>query len=638
MNYYSHEYDYDYPNGINLSPNSELHQELIAYILDKINRSSGEMSRRYDSWNRIEHQVTAFVPLDEQEEIVRRRDYRRPVSIVVPVSYYTRETLLAFITGALLSGEHIFPYVGMGPEDTKGAILYRHLIQQHCLRNKIDLALNTQWSDGLTYGAGFSVPVWETKYGKVFRKGAFNVMDWARRLVGGTVTHDIVEDIIFEGNRLINIDPFSAFPDPDVPIHCVQDMRFFGFLTQSNRYDLLSEEISGNSDLFNVKYLKDAKLDRSRYVAKRETSREDFAGGIMEMVAQTPEENIVDLLHLYVKLIPSEHGLSDDDTPTIWYFTVANDAVIVRSVEVDAFHNMFPVTVCAPEFDGYSTTPVSRLEILYGSQQVVDWYISSHIANQRKCVNDRFVVDEEAIYMDDLLEPNPGGIIRLRRSLFGKNIDTVIKQLDVNDITMQNLTDANYMMKIIEKVSAATNDIQGFLDDNAPERRTAAEYRGTRSSAQSRLSRLAAIIYSMQMRDLSHILAMHTHQYASQEATVRLMGSWPELIGKEYDIGGSFARFDPRSIDPRFDLESIDSRVPGDEDPNAMMQLLQLGMTNPIIGQRLDIVKMYRSIARRLGERNIDNFMIQGMPMVNSQVLPDNQVQNDVADGKLVAV
>ncbi len=61
-----------------------------------------------------------------------------------------------------------------------------------------------------------------------------------------------------------------------------------------------------------------------------------------------------------------------------------------------------------------------------------------------------------------------------------------------------------------------------------------------------------------------------------------------------------------------------------------MLQLFQVGATNPIIAQQVDLPRMFLSLARRMGERNAEDFLIQ------PRVVPDEEVQNRVADRELV--
>ena len=106
---------------------------------------------------------------------------------------------------------------------------------------------------------------------------------------------------------------------------------------------------------------------------------------------------------------------------------------------MDLDHNMYPVSVCAPEFDGYTITPISSLEVIYGLQEILDFLFTSHVANVRKAINDMLIVDPYLINMADLAKPGPGKLIRTRRAVWGRGVENAVKQLAVTDITHNHM-------------------------------------------------------------------------------------------------------------------------------------------------------------------------------------------------------
>ena len=75
---------------------------------------------------------------------------------------------------------------------------------------------------------------------------------------------------------------------------------------------------------------------------------------------------------------------------------------MVRAKPLGLSHGMYPIACIAPDFDGYSVAPLSRLEMLQGLQTTVDWLFNSHIANVRKAINDMLIVDPYMLNMKDL--------------------------------------------------------------------------------------------------------------------------------------------------------------------------------------------------------------------------------------------
>ena len=60
-----------------------------------------------------------------------------------------------------------------------------------------------------------------------------------------------------------------------------------------------------------------------------------------------------------------------------------------------------------------------------------------------------------------------------------------------------------------------------------------------------------------------------------------------------------------------------------------------MGMQSPLFMQSFDMIRLFKSIARRAGERNIDEFERQGQD-VQLTVMPDEQVQQQAQAGNIV--
>jgi len=625
----SKEYDYDYPEGLNFKPGSELHQEMLNRILDYAADSREAISPRFDSWNKIDHHLTGYVPRTEDETILKMQDSRKPVSVVVPISYAIREALLTNLS-AVFFQDMLFPYEGVGPEDTVGAILFQHLIQQQVMRSGMELDLNTQWADGLSYGLGVLVPRWTREYSPTAE-----VLSMAAMEDGG---YGIVEEageaysyrrMVWEGNSTETIEPYRYLPDPNVPAHKVQKSRYVGWLSTESYYDLLAREYDGEEGLFNVKYVR---TTRGRSFLSDEMSARGDREGLYRDDRQ--DTDLVDVIWMYVTLIPSEFGLGSGDYPEKWVFGIANDAVIVKANRIGLSHNQYPITVCCPDYDGYSIAPLSRLEVVYGLQETVDWLLSSRIANLRKTINGVFIIDPFMVNEEDVKRrmSQPGGYFRTRRQNWGRGVENAIKQLEIRDVTANTVMDINYMIGIIERVGGANATFQGAFTEDAPERRTKAEFEGVTRNASARLGHTGRKINIQCVRPLGFMLASHTQQFMSQEAYVKLTGDWPMVLAKEYglDVMQDRIRVRPEDLDIRYDIAPIETKLPASQDGQMMLQLYQTALQNPLLSQRFDLVRMYKSIARRFGERNIDSFEIQVTAM------PDQQLLNEAASGNMV--
>ena len=92
-------YDYEYPLDMKLRPGSELHEKIKSKLLRRARDSRDKIKVKYDTWEKIDKSLTAYVPpsaLDSKSRITSE------TPVVVPVTYSTLETLLTYLTTAFL--------------------------------------------------------------------------------------------------------------------------------------------------------------------------------------------------------------------------------------------------------------------------------------------------------------------------------------------------------------------------------------------------------------------------------------------------------------------------------------------------------------------------------------------------------
>lgn len=635
--------EYNYPFGNNLKPDSALHTKLISRIGRMVDESYSVMEKRHSSWNQIDETLRAYVKLSDYENQVKAKDERKPVSIVVPYSYATLETIMAYLTNVHLESD-VFSYEGNAPEDTVPSKLLELVVNQQVNRYKSTLEMHTAMRDSLAYGLGVSTLNWKQMWGK---KAVVKTIPQFS-LLGNSLAPNRIktnEDaLLFEGNEVITIDPYRLLPDPNVSIHNLQQGEFFGWVEFQSVLSLESDEAVG--DYFNVSFVKARKegeketkfsLDKSSRIMKRDDRR-------------TPNSTqYVSIVNMYITLVPKEWGLKtkgDGRTPEIWLFTVVNDSIIVRAKPLGLNHNMYPVAAAAPDYDGYSITPLARMELIGGLQTTLNWLFNSHIANVRKAINDMFIVDPSLINMEDLKDPEPGKLIRLRRSAWGRGVENSIKQFAVNDITKQNMNDAYTMMDLMQKASAASDTTMGVMR-NGGERVTAQEYSGTMSAAVSRLDHISRIVSMQYLQDLAYFHASHTQQLMTQDVYVKSVGEWPEVLEAEYgrEISmGNRVKVSPFDLVADFDIIFKDnSTTKSDSLANDFwVRSLQILTQNPILAQKFDIVRIFKHMARINGAKNVGDFINKGggnvTTMPNETVAQEAQAGNMVPADELAAL
>lgn len=623
-------HDYDYPNGLDLKPGSDFHNKLRSKIWQRAQESRNEISKRFPQWREIDRVLTTYIPLKDKEEKLKKKDSTKPVSIVFPYSYSMLESLLTYLSMAFFQ-DPIFQYEGVEDDDTVGAMLLELVIRLHCIKSKVPLNIHTMLRDCLAYGVGITIPGWRQTWGRRPIQASMAT----EGEMGQTQTEyiEMIDDLLYEGNDLSNIDPYMWLPDPSTASSDIQSAEFNGWIERDNYMNILSEESSTSSNLFNVKYLKQKKNKRST-LALDQSDRQTKHGGSTDINrSMSGTTNPVDVIKMYINLIPKDWKLGDNEYPEKWYFELASDDIIIACEPAMHNHGMYPMTVASPEFDGYSITPIGRLEILYGLQHTLDFLFNSHISNVRKAINDMLVVDPYLVNINDLKEPEPGKLIRLRRPAWGRGVDKVVQQLAVQDITRANISDSAYITQWMDRISGADQSMQGALRMSGPERLTRSEFQGTRGSAISRLQRVAMLIGMQSLQDIGTMFAVHTQQYMSKETYVRIVGRYANQLKATF--GTDKARVSPYTLAVNYDLLVRDGSIPGGNFSESWIELFKVIGTTPELMQQFDVTRIFMYIAQQMGAKNVEDFR-RNVNQIQGQTMPDEQVVREAEAGNLV--
>ncbi len=625
------DYKYEYPRELDLKPGSPLHKEIVTKIMTYAQESHWEMKNRYDSWAAVDKTLTAFV---SPETLTRAKmDKTVDIPVVVPITYATMETLLTYMTSVFLT-DIIFKYAGAdgSPEAALGAAQLEHIISIHCVKRRVGLALHTMWRDMFAYGAGVVSPTWFVKEGRqtvVEKEGFYDYLGKFVPLPSKAKRGE--RRILFEGNQLENVDPYCWLPDPHVSACDIQKGEFCGWVVRTNKPSLLTEEVVGNGDIFNVKYLEHTSgksMIMGEAKAERWRSTSDKGRGSEPIASSTKP---YDVIYMYVNLIPEEWGLGKGDYPEKWLFGLAAEEVIIQARPVELDHDDYPVTSCASTSDGYSSTPISHLEVFNGLQSTLDWFFTSHVANVRKAVNDMIVYDPQLIYSRDLRQPGSGKLIRTRKAAWGKGIDNAIKQLEVKDVTRNHIADAGFIMEIIQRVSAATDPLQGIMRSGG-ERRSATEARDTRMGAISKMEKMAKMISMQAMTDIANFFALHTQQLMSEETYVEIAEDWEKKLRDEFGLSGRRYKVAAEDLIIDYKVVAHDGTMPGGEYVDSWVLLYQTLAKSPELAQQFDMVRIFKHIARKMGAKDLSGFEVK------TKVEPTEDVLREEERGNLIPI
>jgi len=604
---------YKYPTKVRMVPGTKEHDDLVRLLMELATSSYNAMSDKYDTWDEIGNSLSAYVQLDDDEQDVLEGDDRKPVSIVVPIMFASLETILTYLVAAFINNP-IFRYEGIDASDHAGAALLETLVDYQTTKAKVPLYLHTIWRDALAYGVGVGVVGWE----QVTRKRTVRgnpIMDKLAMLFPGISYARTSSVVVDQTSTLFSIDPYRFLPDPNMPVMDVQRMSYVGWYDRDTLRNLQILEAE-DSEIFNVDYLKDVGDGRLQFLKNNES--------VYPTHGDDELTKPIDVLYMYAKIRPSDYGLSASKQIEKWFFMIGAGSILLKAQPLKLDHDMFPVVVTSPDYDGHSMTPTSRLEVLYGMQKTIDWLFSSHIKNVRKAINDMIVVDPYLVNMADLTRPSAGRIIRLRKAAWGRGVSGAVEQLKVVDVTKDHISDVMFLFDIVQRVSAATDMVQGIMRRSS-ERRSATEAAGARESSLTRLEHIAKIISYQSMQDIGYMFGAQTIQLMSDQMIERIGAKVAEQLKSEYGVDPS-----PKLLNMEYDVKVHDGSVPGGENGQLWVQLYQIMLQNPELAGQFDMVRIFKHIARNLGAKEVESFVLKAKPLT-----PD-QIDKGVQQGNLV--
>jgi hypothetical protein len=246
-----------------------------------------------------------------------------------------------------------------------------------------------------------------------------------------------------------------------------------------------------------------------------------------------------------------------------------------------------------------------------------------------------FVVDPYLININDLTRPGAGKIIRMRKPAWGHGVKGAVEQLVVQDITRANIGDSALITQWMDRISAADQSMQGSLRQGGPERLTKGEFQGTRSSGISRLQRIAMIVGMQFMQDIGTMFAVHTQQYMTTDAFVKITGDNEAELRRQFGQEANKVKVTPLDMAVATDLIVRDGSIPGGNFSEAWLQLFKTISASEGLMQEFDTTRIFMYIAKQLGAKNVEDFR-RNTNRIQPTVMPDEQVARQVQAGNFV--
>ena len=593
-----------------LTPGSDHHAYVLEYLLDRIKKSEDKMCKFYARWQIAERKVQAYLSLPDYEAMLKDMNNRSkppaPAIIIFPYKYAVISTIVTYCMKVFCGNKPFFPLGASSKEAADNVKYMESMIQYHADATKMIMRIFQLLLDGELYGVAAVRCIWEIRRGKrrVMRPPtpAETMMYASNPQELPSLLKDAEERTIFAGNIISNIDPYMFFPDPNVPMAEVSEKGEYVFwreflgkhiLIRAQKEGLLKyvdtvEAFSGNQH--------DSKWQNFSHRSAL-TGGDSHAGDNLRNPS-TKINNTYMVDQGSVEIIPAELGLGPEDYPVKYLFTILNKKQIVQADPLDMDHGRHPVEVSEPYTLGYGFGQPALGDYVGPIQDILSWFVDSHIYNVRSTLNNQWLFDPSKVDEASLKFPQPGKFIRLKPIAYGTDVRTVLHQFPMQDVTQNHMSDLSTFIRIGDMVTSVNDPMRGQPIQGG--RRTAAEFRGSTENAFGRLSVHAQLISQMCVSRLTEQMVLNIQQLQEQE-------QWIRVIGQE-----SFMKVGPQLLMGDFTYQIHDGTLPIDKVAgfDLWKEILLNMAQSPVLTQTHSLPKIFEHVCMLGGAPNITSFRL----------------------------
>lgn len=622
---------------------SKLQQHLMSLFKSYMFSSATEMNKFWARWDENQVNYTGYRKLDnaDKENIARGGTEK----IYVPLSYAQVQTAAAGILGMITQKSRLFELLSFGPEDQTIVEGLERDIDYQVRHNRLYFFLYNYILDALVKGIAVGRCDWTTDRAKYRVKREVPVGGLMNSLMSAlgvgsneTATVEVVEELIqYEGNKVSYISPYTFFPDPSVKLCDFQKGAFCGTEQSEPLINVKQKEGSlyhGTSFVKNELAQTDVWSARPRYAGTfaKPDAVSNLATNIMG--SKYSSGKVVDIVELYIKLIPTElkqHApdldFGDEKEPVMFVLTVANDSKIIRFERYNELHGMFPFFCSQYSPDGDSYVGRAIPDLLQGLQNLISWLVNSRMLNIRQAIKNRFLVDPAKIEVKDIEAGS--NIIRTKGP---GGISNGITPINPADVTSQHIPFIGTLQQIAQIVTGINENAMGQYTSG---RRSAAQTRGIGQAVQARLGMAANIIWYGGLDQLGCLLLSNTRQFRTKEIYEQILGADANKYPFEEVILA-----DPAKIAGGFDFMPLDGLTDSEKANTLSLMKELLGNADLITASNLDPSKLLEYCFNVAGVKNFEYFKAQPQPQPAQgqpgvEVVPDAAIQAGIANGTM---
>ena len=615
-----------------MSPGQPLHDAVVTALADLIGLSRRHIEPRVAAMNSAEKMVMHYADPTECDPLTGRKLYPHERSIVVPFASAALDTLVAFWFTAFTSRQPTIPLMSHNPSHDRAAEYMESVLESMHARDQIEAKIwSWLWAASL-YGRGYLTTTWHSMHELVYDVFQVPVMGLYGMPVG-TRQEQVPRWQVLE-ERQINtlLEPQMVLPDPRVPGWNTDEGEFCGYESWRSWNWLRRQEIE--QQLFNIKPQRE-KLTAAQESPSTERDYSPSSYAPARAKASESDPGYYRVTQMWVRIIPAEWPseqthIGDGYIPEVWEFVLVNDQVVCRARPSEC--EQFPVFAMDSHLDLHKLSSPGDAELIQGLQQAADFFANARMQGLRKGIYQNLVYDPAGLYNPDDINYAEAGL-RIRAKLAQFPIEKIVTVLPMPDVTRGVINDIEMLSDQIKQATGAVDSLQGIP---MAKDRTATEVEGIMRSAQGRAGQRGRLMWVQGVEPWVRREIADVQSNLSEERYYRIVGD----SARRYEMQrmGGQVLIGPQHLQGEIDLAPCDVTMPVNREKMGQlwMQLATMVVQNEMMAQKMNWVAMFKEAAHLMGARNFEDFVMEGPPMPPTQVMPNEQVDQQVERGNLV--
>lgn len=586
---------------------TDFHSDMLTHCRRLVDLSRARMHKYYDQWDNHDNVYRSVREVDKED--LKARNRKEPDKAIMPVTKSQVDTFVAFGFAVLFQKETFFALTPFGSDNARSADVGEQLLQRDLEESNIYDIVWQLLTDIGKFGLGIFKNTWvEEKQYVTEAVPPENREFFGVPVAGAAEGSSTTVQTKYQGNRIKSVSPYRFFPDPRHPIKELYEGEFVASEDEYSKTQLLKLEADGAvAGVKHVQTFSLGNLSESRKTSRLDSM--DFSNATSES-GPLQDGGTAVVTEVIIELVPSRWKLLDGlpidegDRPVKYIVWYANDNRVLRFERYAYAHDQYPYFVAQISPDNHHFINNGLAGEISKLQEIISWFVNSHITSVRKVIQNRLIVDPEGVEMEDLTEMRP--VIRLKPGHSRSGVDRWIKQIDLTDVTAGHVQDAKALHDMVQIATGINDNALGQFHTG---RRSAQEAKNVNSSVAARLKTVLSIIYYAAFRPLGLQMLSNLREGLSVPTFIRLFG-----LASDPQKFIEFSKATSSDLVGDYDFEVFDGTIPSERAAQAatLQESLAALLSSPdlILLTGLDVKEMFFELMRLKGIRHPERFQM----------------------------